>query len=179
MPTSAASSEPRDVGVLASEAVTSVRAIQMDKGVTMLYAIDVAHGSKTQRVRYFRAASSLCVDLFQPLQIVEVGLEKLPGPGKGHGIDRDDCERLFQLLAAEQVFGELLKRNGAGYINAYVTLGSKAGCVLAGKLLLRTGFTKTRGGKNEKDAVGATVPAVAPPLAACGTIVSESHDYSE
>lgn len=43
-------SEPRDVGELASEAVNLVRAIQMDKGITMLYAIDVFRGSKTQKV---------------------------------------------------------------------------------------------------------------------------------
>ena len=56
-------SEPRDVGELASEAVNLVRAIQMNKGITMLYAIDVFRGSKTQKVRSFRRAFRfLCAD---------------------------------------------------------------------------------------------------------------------
>lgn len=57
-------SEPRDVVELASEAVNLVRAIQMDKGITMLYAIDVFRGSKTQKVRFFSGWSPLLLALY-------------------------------------------------------------------------------------------------------------------
>ena len=40
----------KDVGELASAAVRIVSAIERDKGVTMLYAIDVFRGSKIQKV---------------------------------------------------------------------------------------------------------------------------------
>jgi superfamily II DNA helicase RecQ len=45
--------EHRDVTDLAKDATQLVKAIQKDKGVTMLYAIDVFRGSKTQKVRLF------------------------------------------------------------------------------------------------------------------------------
>jgi hypothetical protein len=42
--------EMKDVGELASAAVRIVSAIERDKGVTMLYAIDVFRGSKIAKV---------------------------------------------------------------------------------------------------------------------------------
>ncbi|GEM11171.1 bloom syndrome protein [Rhodotorula toruloides] len=119
--------EHRDITDLAKDATQLVKAIQKDKGVTMLYAIDVFRGSKTQK-------------------IAGAGHDKLAHAGKGSSIDRGDCERLFQLLAAEQVLGERYERNGLGFTNAYVTLGPRAQQLLSGKLTLRMGFTK--GGKS-------------------------------
>ena len=90
---------------------------------------------------------------------------------------------MFQLLASEQVLGERLERSGAGYVNAYVTLGPTAGLVLAGKFPLKMGFTegKSLGAKKKKDFAGAAAPAVAPapPPAARRLIVNESYDYSD
>ncbi|PRQ70600.1 P-loop containing nucleoside triphosphate hydrolase protein [Rhodotorula toruloides] len=119
--------EHRDITDLAKDATQLVKAIQKDKGVTMLYAIDVFRGSKTQK-------------------IAGAGHDKLAHAGKGSSIDRGDCERLFQLLAAEQVLGERYERNGLGFTNAYVTLGPRAQQLLSGKLTLQMGFTK--GGKS-------------------------------
>ncbi|TNY22018.1 P-loop containing nucleoside triphosphate hydrolase protein, partial [Rhodotorula diobovata] len=93
--------ELRDVTGLAKDAMGLVKAIQKDKGVTMLYAIDVFRGSKTQK-------------------IAQAGHDKLEHAGKGANIDRGDAERLFQLLAAEQILGERYERNGLGFTNAYV-----------------------------------------------------------
>ncbi|GAA5881646.1 hypothetical protein JCM3774_005707 [Rhodotorula dairenensis] len=152
-------SEPRDVAELASEVAKLVRALQAEKGITMLYAIDVFRGSKNQK-------------------IVQAGHDKLPGAGKGAGIDRNDCERLFQLLAAEQILGERLERNGAGWTNAYVTLGPRASQLLAGKYPLKMGFTKSKGtGAKKKE--GTAAAPVAPAPAARRTVVNESYDYSE
>ncbi|GAA6057172.1 hypothetical protein JCM3770_004001 [Rhodotorula araucariae] len=121
--------EMRDVTDLAKDAMGLVKAIQHDKGVTMLYAIDVFRGSKTQR-------------------IAQAGHDKLEHAGRGSSIDRGDAERLFQLLAAEQILGERYERNGLGFTNAYVTLGPRAQQLLAGRLQLQMGFTK--GGKGAK-----------------------------
>lgn len=82
------------------------------------------------------------------LQISQAGHDQLPYAGKGSGIDRGDAERLFQLLAAEQVLGERYERNGLGFTNAYVTLGPRAQQVIAGKLDLSMGFTKGGNGKS-------------------------------
>ncbi|GAA5985816.1 hypothetical protein JCM10908_007125 [Rhodotorula pacifica] len=153
-------SDPCDIVDLATEAVNLVRAIQKDKGITMLYAIDVFRGSKNQK-------------------IVEAGHEKLPGAGKGSGIDRNDCERLFQLLAAEQVLGERLERSGAGWTNAYVTLGPRAALLLGGKLPLKMGFTKAKGNASAAAKKKKESGAAAPAPAARKVIVNESYDYSE
>lgn len=79
-------------------------------------------------------------------QIAGAGHDKLAHAGKGSSIDRGDCERLFQLLAAEQVLGERYERNGLGFTNAYVTLGPRAQQLISGKLTLQMGFTE--GGKS-------------------------------
>ncbi|KAL7337792.1 FACT complex subunit-domain-containing protein [Rhodotorula toruloides] len=108
---------------LAKDTAQLVKAIQKDKGVTMIYAIDVLRGSKTQK-------------------IAGAGHDKLAHAGKGSSIDRGDCERLFQLLGAEQVLGERYERNGLGFTNAYLTLGPRAQQLLSGKLTVQMGFTK-------------------------------------
>ncbi|GAA5830045.1 hypothetical protein JCM11251_006855 [Rhodosporidiobolus azoricus] len=122
--------EARDVTDLAKDAANLVKVIQQDKGVTMLYAIDVFRGSKTQK-------------------ITNAGHDRLSHAGKGSGIDRGDAERLFQLLAAEQVLGERYERNGLGFTNAYVTLGSRAAALLAGKIQLQMGFSTGKGGSKK------------------------------
>ncbi|GAA5845290.1 hypothetical protein JCM9279_004831 [Rhodotorula babjevae] len=132
--------ELRDVTGLAKDAMGLVKAIQKDKGVTMLYAIDVFRGSKTQK-------------------IAQAGHDKLEHAGKGANIDRGDAERLFQLLAAEQILGERYERNGLGFTNAYVTLGPRAQQLLTGKLPLQMGFTK--GGKGAKAAGAVTTASAA------------------
>ncbi|GAA6038518.1 hypothetical protein NBRC10512_002505 [Rhodotorula toruloides] len=109
--------------VLTISQIELVKAIQKDKGVTMIYAIDVLRGSKTQK-------------------IAGAGHDKLAHAGKGSSIDRGDCERLFQLLGAEQVLGERYERNGLGFTNAYLTLGPRAQQLLSGKLTVQMGFTK-------------------------------------
>ncbi|GAA5954091.1 hypothetical protein JCM10213_007118 [Rhodosporidiobolus nylandii] len=123
--------EVRDVTDLAKDATLLVKEIQKDKGVTMLYAIDVFRGSKSQK-------------------IAAAGHDQLQYAGKGSTIDRGDAERLFQLLASEQVLGERYERNSLGFTNAYVTLGQRARELLAGKLSLSMGFTKGKGSKKGK-----------------------------
>jgi superfamily II DNA helicase RecQ len=51
--------EQRDVTGLAKDAVLLIKDMQKDKGVTMLYAIDVFRGSKSQKVRFPSSFSSL------------------------------------------------------------------------------------------------------------------------
>ena len=167
--------ELRDVTGLAKDAMGLVKAIQKDKGVTMLYAIDVFRGSKTQKVRLPQLPSSSPSTRFGPsrsssfltdsracrpvLQIAQAGHDKLEHAGKGANIDRGDAERLFQLLAAEQILGERYERNGLGFTNAYVTLGPRAPLLLTGKLPLQMGFTK--GGKGAKAAGAVTTTSAA------------------
>ncbi|GAA5911449.1 hypothetical protein JCM6882_005005 [Rhodosporidiobolus microsporus] len=122
--------ETRDVTDLAKDAANLVKAMQKDKGVTMLYAIDVFRGSKTQK-------------------IANAGHDRLTHAGKGSGIDRGDAERLFQLLAAEQVLGERYERNGLGFTNAYVTLGPRAAALMSGKISLEMGFSSGKGGSKK------------------------------
>lgn len=119
-------------------------------------------------------------------QILQAGHDKLPGAGKGAGIDRNDCERLFQLLAAEQILGERLERNAVGWTNAYITLGPRAAQLLAGKYPLKMGFAKTKSTAAKKKQDGAAVAAAAAPgpgaaaaSAARRTVVNESYDYTE
>ncbi|EMS23058.1 bloom syndrome protein [Rhodotorula toruloides NP11] len=143
--------EHRDITDLAKDATQLVKAIQKDKGVTMLYAIDVFRGSKTQK-------------------IAGAGHDKLAHAGKGSSIDRGDCERLFQLLAAEQVLGERYERNGLGFTNAYVTLGPRAQQLLSGKLSLQMGFTK--GGKSGGGGKKGKAPAKQ-------KTIDESYDHEQ
>lgn len=168
--------ELRDVTGLAKDAMGLVKAIQKDKGVTMLYAIDVFRGSKTQKVRSHTSLASRfprcpaleSVPALTPLtfcrpaaQIAQAGHDKLEHAGKGANIDRGDAERLFQLLAAEQILGERYERNGLGFTNAYVTLGPRAQQLLAGKLQLQLGFTKGGKGARAAGAVAGSSAAAA------------------
>ncbi|GAA6039228.1 hypothetical protein JCM8097_000480 [Rhodosporidiobolus ruineniae] len=136
--------EKKDVTDLAKEAARLVKSIQDDKGVTMLHAIDVFRGSKTQK-------------------ITTAGHDKLPCAGKGSGIDRGDAERLFQLLAAEQIISERYERNGLGFTNAYVILGSRAEDLFAGRIPLELPFTKSSKGKGKQAKLA----------------VNESYDHAE
>ncbi|GAA5871760.1 hypothetical protein JCM8547_008135 [Rhodosporidiobolus lusitaniae] len=150
--------EERDVGELGRDAVGLVKEMQMDKGVTMLYAIDVFRGSKSQK-------------------IANAGHDKLPHAGRGSSIDRGDAERLFQLLAAEQILGERYERNGLGFTNAYVTLGPRAQLLLNGKVSLKMGFAKGggKGGKGGKGAGGKEKGKKQQKL----TLVNESYEHEE
>ncbi|GAA5906284.1 hypothetical protein JCM5296_000304 [Sporobolomyces johnsonii] len=123
--------EMRDVTDLAQNAMRLVKSIQKDKGVTMLYAIDVFRGLKYQKIS-------------------AAGHDRLAEAGKGSGIDRGDAERLFQLLASEQILGERYERNGLGFTNAYVTLGPRAHQFLNGRITLQMGFAgKEKTGKGK------------------------------
>ncbi|GAA6059906.1 hypothetical protein JCM10212_005289 [Sporobolomyces blumeae] len=124
----------KDVTDLATNAVLLIKAIQQDKGITMLYAIDVFRGSKIQK-------------------IVAAGHDQLEHAGKGANIDRHDCERLFQLLSSEQILGERYERNGLGFTNAYVTLGPRSQQFLRGRIPLQMGFVgKDKGQKGKAKA---------------------------
>ncbi|GAA5952535.1 hypothetical protein JCM3765_002199 [Sporobolomyces pararoseus] len=123
--------EMRDVGELASAAVRIVSAIEREKGVTMLYAIDVFRGSKIAK-------------------IVSNGHDQLADAGAGANIDRGDCERLFQLLFSEQILGERYERNGLGFTNAYIVLGPRAQLFLRGRIPLQMGFVGKEKGKKGK-----------------------------
>ncbi|GAA5875177.1 hypothetical protein JCM16303_005035 [Sporobolomyces ruberrimus] len=142
--------EMRDVSELATAAVKLVSAIERDKGVTMLYAIDVYRGSKLQK-------------------IVSNGHDQLEDAGKGANIDRGDCERLFQLLFSEQILGERYERNGLGFTNAYIVLGPRARQFLAGRISLQMGFV---GNGKEKPGKKGTKAQKAKP-------VNESYDHDE
>ncbi|GAA5930476.1 uncharacterized protein JCM15063_004817 [Sporobolomyces koalae] len=122
----------KNVSDLATDAVRLVSLIERDKGVTMLYAIDVFRGSKSQK-------------------IVSSGHDQLEHAGKGSNIDRGDCERLFQLLFSEQILGERYERNSLGFTNAYIVLGPRARTFLAGRIPLQMGFVgKDNKGKKAK-----------------------------
>ncbi|GAA5983940.1 hypothetical protein JCM11641_001401 [Rhodosporidiobolus odoratus] len=123
--------EMRDVADLGKSVVKLVGEFQQDKGVTMLYAIDVFRGSRSQK-------------------IVNAGHDTLPHAGVGSKVDRGDAERLFQLLLSENILGERYERNSLGFTNAYVTLGPRHDDALEGKLTLRLGFAQIKGGKKGK-----------------------------
>ncbi|GAA5907235.1 RecQ family ATP-dependent DNA helicase [Sporobolomyces salmoneus] len=127
-----------DVGELASAAVRLVSAIERDKGVTMLYAIDVFRGSKIAK-------------------IVSNGHDQLADAGAGANIDRGDCERLFQLLFSEQILGERYERNGLGFTNAYIVLGPRSRQFLNGRIPLQMGFVGKEKGKKGKAKVTKSV----------------------
>ncbi|GAA6009745.1 hypothetical protein JCM11491_001084 [Sporobolomyces phaffii] len=133
--------EMRDVGELATSAVRLVSAIERDKGVTMLYAIDVFRGSKIAK-------------------IITNGHDQLADAGKGANIDRGDCERLFQLLFSEQILGERYERNGLGFTNAYIVLGPRARQFLNGRIPLQMGFVGKEKGSKKGAAKGKSTKAV-------------------
>lgn len=105
------------------------------------------------------------------MQITSAGHDQLPDAGKGSGIDRGDCERLFQLLSSQDLLGERYERNGLGFTNAYVIEGKRAKLLFAGKLPLEMGFTKSA-----KKGAGASKDKAAP---ARRIIVNESFDRAE
>ena len=144
--------EQKDVTELATDAVRLVSSIERDKGITMLYAIDVFRGSKLQKVSIsFPSYSSLLeLIVWTHSQIVSAGHDQLEHAGKGSNIDRGDCERLFQLLFSEQILGERYERNGLGFTNAYIVLGPRARRFLGGQIKLTMGFVGKEKGKKGK-----------------------------
>ncbi|KDE05013.1 hypothetical protein, variant [Microbotryum lychnidis-dioicae p1A1 Lamole] len=116
--------EKRDVTEIAQDAIRLVQSIEREKGVTMLYAIDVFRGSKIAK-------------------ITAKGHDQLPYAGKGAKMERGDVERLFQLLASESALGERFERNALGFTNAYVTVGPKARDLLSGSRKLEMGMSST------------------------------------
>ncbi|SCZ90878.1 BZ3500_MvSof-1268-A1-R1_Chr1-3g02341 [Microbotryum saponariae] len=139
--------EKRDVTEIAQDAIRLVQSIEREKGVTMLYAIDVFRGSKIAK-------------------ITAKGHDQLPYAGKGAKMDRGDVERLFQLLASESALGERFERNALGFTNAYVTVGPKARELLSGSRKLEMGMSSTSHKRATTTTTTSTAAKAQKPIAA-------------
>lgn len=106
--------------------------------------------------------------------MTEAGYDRLEGFGAGSGIERGECERLFQVLFAEKVLAERLVRAQQGAINAYLQVGPRANAVLAGKVRLQMGFVKA----GAKQGASTKVEAAPKPVRRRSK-VNETYDYQE
>ncbi|RMD44004.1 hypothetical protein DV735_g1106, partial [Chaetothyriales sp. CBS 134920] len=114
----------------ARNAVDLVRQVEND-GVTLLHCVDVYRGAKGVA------------------KIRTMGHDKMREYGMGKGLERGDCERLFQRLVSDDVLEEHQKTNRAGWTVGYVRLGAKVGMVNRGIFKLHIQVRVSPNGKSK------------------------------
>ncbi|TID14378.1 family helicase [Venturia nashicola] len=98
------------------------------KKVTLLYCVEIFRGIKTKKIK-------------------EARHDQLNEHGAGSDLDREDAERLFQLLVAEDALEENNEVNKAGFASSYVKPGPNADRFMQGgrpvQMAVRTSPKKT------------------------------------
>lgn len=96
----------KDFSRHAVSAVTLVkRLVAGKKKVTLLYCVEIFRGVKTKKIK-------------------EARHDQLTEHGAGSDLDREDAERLFQLLVSENALEEKNEVNKAGFASSYIEVSS-------------------------------------------------------
>lgn len=96
----------KDFAQHAISAVTLVKKlVDNQKKVTLLYCVEIFRGVKTKKIK-------------------EARHDQLNEHGAGSDLDREDAERLFQLLVAENALEEKHEVNKAGFASSYIEVSS-------------------------------------------------------